>query len=68
MWQMPDIQATELRALGHTTHLIGDHWSPDLDAVIEDIQEERPGQQRRRRAAALLGCSRAAGSGISPTT
>jgi hypothetical protein len=55
MWQIPEIQATELRALGHTTHLIDDHWSPDLDAIIEDIQGERPGQGRRRRATALLG-------------
>lgn len=53
--QLTDIQATELRALGYTTHLIGDHLSPDLDSVIEDIQQERPRQQRRRRAAALLG-------------
>jgi hypothetical protein len=55
MWQLPDIQGTELRALGQSTHLIGDRWSPDLDAVIEDIEQERAGQQRRRRATALLG-------------
>lgn len=55
MWQLVDIQATELRALGRTDHLIGDHLSPHLDSVIEDIQKERPGKQRRRRAAALLG-------------
>jgi hypothetical protein len=55
-WQAPDIQTTELRALSQQTrHLIGDHWSPDLDAVIGSIQDERPGKQRRRRAAALLG-------------
>lgn len=55
IWQLIDIQATELRALDHTTHLIGDHLSPDLDSVIDDIAQERPGKQRRRRAAALLG-------------
>lgn len=55
MWQLTDIQATELRALSQTTHLIGDHVSPDLDAVIENIAQERPGKQRRQRATALLG-------------
>lgn len=52
----PAIQATELRSLpGQKTHLIGDRWSPDLDAVIENIAREKPGQGRRRRARALLG-------------
>ena len=55
-WRMPDVQATELHALNQrTTHLINDRWSPDLDAVIEDIKSERAGAARKRRAAALLG-------------
>jgi hypothetical protein len=56
MWQIPDIQANELKSLDrHTTHLIDDRWSPDLDAVLENIKKERPGKSRRRRAAAVLG-------------
>jgi hypothetical protein len=54
-WRTPDIQQTELHALSQrTTHLINDRWSPDLDAVIENIKAERAGASRRRRAAALL--------------
>lgn len=52
---LPDVQATECRALPGATHLIDDRWSPDLDAAIEDIQRERSAAGRRRRAAALLG-------------
>lgn len=55
-WRLPEVQATELRALNQrATHLIDDRWSPDLDAVIEDIKNDRPGAARKRRAAALLG-------------
>ena len=55
-WRMPGVQQTELRALNQrTTHLINDRWSPDLDAVIENIKSERAGLARKRRAAALLG-------------
>jgi hypothetical protein len=55
-WRLPEVQATELRALAQrATHLIDDRWSPDLDAVIDHIQHERAGAGRRRRAAALLG-------------
>ena len=55
-WRMPDVQETELHALNQrTTHLIGDRWSPDLDAVIENIKGDRAGAGRKRRAAALLG-------------
>jgi hypothetical protein len=55
-WRLPDVQATELRALSQrATHLIDDKWAPDLDAVIDNIQHGRPGAGRRRRAAALLG-------------
>ena len=54
-WRMPEVQVTELRALDQrTTHLINDRWSPDLDAVIENIKGERAGATRKRRAAALL--------------
>jgi hypothetical protein len=55
-WNRPEVQATELRALAQrATHLIDDRWSPDLDAVIDHIQQERAGAGRKRRAAALLG-------------
>jgi len=55
-WRLPEVQATELRALNQrATHLIDDRWSPDLDAVIENIKADRPGAGRKRRAAALLG-------------
>jgi hypothetical protein len=54
--EIADVQATEIRALGQrVTHLLSDRWSPDLDAVIENIIAGRPGAARRRRAAALLG-------------
>jgi hypothetical protein len=55
-WHVPDVQQTELHALNQRiTHLINDRWSPDLDAVIENIKGERAGAVRKRRAAALLG-------------
>jgi hypothetical protein len=55
-WNLPEVQATELRALGQrVTHLIDDRWSSDLDAVIHQIQQERAGAGRKRRATALLG-------------
>lgn len=55
-WQLPEIQATQIRALGQrVTDLLDDRWSPDLDRVIADIQQDRAGPGRRRRAAALLG-------------
>ena len=54
--QMPDVQTTEIRALAQrATYLDGDRWSPDLDAVINDIQRDRPPARRRRRAVALVG-------------
>lgn len=43
-WRMPDVQATELDAIDQrVTHLIDDKLSPDLDAVIENIKNERAG-------------------------
>lgn len=56
LWRAPEVQATEIRALDQRiTHLLDDRWSPDLDAVIDDIQRDRPGPGRRRRATALIG-------------
>lgn len=56
MAEITELQATEIRAIRQrVTDLLEDRWSPDLEAVIEDIQGERPGAGRRRRAAALLG-------------
>ena len=55
-WRLPEVQATELRSLNQrATHLMDDRWSPDLDAVIENIEADRPGAVRKRRAGALLG-------------
>lgn len=55
-WRLPEVQATELRSLNQrATHLMDDRWSPDLDAVIENIKADRPGPGRKRRAGALLG-------------
>ncbi|MDQ6775620.1 MAG: hypothetical protein M3071_05225 [Actinomycetota bacterium] len=54
--RLPEIQATEIWALGQrATDLLNDRWSPDLDRVIEDIQQDRGGSGRKRRAIALLG-------------
>lgn len=51
----PDLQRLELRALSTlATHLLRDRWSPDLDAVIGDIQADPNTSKRRRRAIALL--------------
>jgi hypothetical protein len=53
---LPPVQATEVRALSQrATYLIEDRWSPDLDVVIDDIQNDRAGPARKRRAAALMG-------------
>ncbi len=53
---LPPVQATEVRALSQrATYLIEDRWSPDLDAVIDDIHNDRAGPGRKRRAAALIG-------------
>jgi hypothetical protein len=53
---LPPVQATEVRALSQrATYLIEDRWSPDLDAVINDIHNDRAGSGRKRRAAALIG-------------
>ena len=53
---LPPVQATEVRALSQSaTHLIDDRWSPDLDAVIADIHNDRASPGRKRRAAALIG-------------
>jgi hypothetical protein len=52
-----EIQLREIRALPPPTrtHLLGDHWSPDLDAVTANIAADRNRKRRRRRAVALLG-------------
>lgn len=50
----PEIQLLETRAAGYVTHLLKDRWSPDLDAVINDIQSDRNKQRRRGRGLALL--------------
>lgn len=53
-WKMPELQVTEINSLGHrATHLLADRWSPDLDAVVGDMQGATRAE-RRRRAAALL--------------
>lgn len=55
--QRPALQVVELRAIGggiRRTHLLDDRWSPDLDAVIADIQMDRNRSRRRRRSFALL--------------
>ena len=55
-WRMPGVQVTEMDAIDQrVTHFIDDRWSPDLDAVIENIKNERAGAACKRRAAALLG-------------
>jgi hypothetical protein len=51
-----DRPATQLRAIkasGPASYLLDDHWSPDLDAVLADIQKS-PAKTRRKRALALL--------------
>lgn len=52
----PELQLREIRALpDHRSNLIDDHWSPDLDAVMSDIAQDRNKSRSRRRALALLG-------------
>lgn len=53
-WTMPALQVTEINSLGQRViHLLGDRWSPDLEAVIANLQGAKA-SLRRRRAAALL--------------
>lgn len=50
--ERPDAQRRAVRSLG-ATHLMGDRWSPDLEAVVEDIRRG-PANTRRARALGLL--------------
>lgn len=51
-----DLQKLEIAALsGYPTHLLHDRWSPDMVAVISNIQGDRSTPRRRRRGLALLG-------------
>lgn len=50
----PELQTREIRQAKYRTHLLDDRWSPDLEAVIADIQSERNRRRRRLRALALL--------------
>lgn len=49
----PEAQLRAIRAGEYCDHLLDDRWSPDLDAVIQDIQSARA-RLRKRRALALL--------------
>ena len=49
----PEVRQQEMRKRG-ATYTLQDYYSPDLQAVAEDIANERKARQRRRRAAALL--------------
>lgn len=52
----PDIQLNEIRGIPRRggSFLLGDHWAPDLDAVIADIQTDAPAARRKKRSLALL--------------
>ena len=50
--ERPEAQRRAVRALS-ATHLMGDRWSPDLEAVVEDIRRG-PAKTRRKRAHGLL--------------
>jgi hypothetical protein len=53
--ERPAVQAREIKALSPIrSHLIDDRWSPDLDAVTEDIALDRNAKRRRQRGLALL--------------
>ena len=49
----PEARRLEMRKRG-ATYTLQDYYSPDLQAVAEDIANERQAGQRRKRAAALL--------------
>ena len=49
----PEARQNEMRKRD-ATYTLQDYYSPDLQAVAEDIANERRARQRRRRAAALL--------------
>ncbi len=49
----PDAQLRAIRNGKYVDHLLDDRWSPDLDAVVRDIQSS-PAKVRRKRALALL--------------
>ena len=49
----PEARQNEMRKRD-ATYTLQDYYSPDLQAVAEDIANERQARQRRRRAAALL--------------
>lgn len=50
----PDAQLTAIRAGGYGEHyLLDDRWSPDLEAVVENIQSG-PARLRKKRGLALL--------------
>jgi hypothetical protein len=55
--ERPELQMLEITPLSHywQRHLLDDRWSPDLDAVIEDICTERSAKRRRQRGLFLLG-------------
>ncbi len=50
----PALQMQEIENAGFPSHLLDDRWSPDLDAVIGNIQHDRNKRGRRHRALALL--------------
>jgi len=50
--ERPEAQRRVARGLG-ATHLMGDRWSHDLNAVVEDIRQG-PAKVRRKRALGLL--------------
>jgi hypothetical protein len=52
----PQLQMLEITALSpRPTYLLNDRWSPDLDAVIENICEDQDDERQQRRGLALLG-------------
>ena len=50
------MQMLEINALSpRPTYLLNDRWSPDLEAVIDNIVDDEAVDRQRRRGLALLG-------------
>jgi hypothetical protein len=55
--ERPELQMLEIRPLSRSwqRYLLDDRWSPDLEAVTEDISVESNAKRRRQRGLLLLG-------------